>query len=224
MINILIVIEDINYSRIMLNVLNKLSNNLRFCAIASNEEETIIALKNHNIDIILLDVKLDSKIRYILKNNKCSIFFFKTKNYNVRYFDIDYKTLTISELIAKFEKYKRLKDIQIQLKKERIQKELEYLGYNPNYNGTKYLMESIYILSSIDLDDNYNLEKEIYPIVAQKYNKSVHNIKCNIIHSTDIMVYDCQEEKLNKYMGFFCYSKPGPKKIMYSVLKNMLKK
>lgn len=224
MINILIVIEDINYSKIMLNVLNKLSNNLRFCAIASNEEETIIALKNHNIDIILLDVKLDSKIRYILKNNKCSIFFLKTKNYNVRYFDIDYKTLTISELIAKFEKYKRLKDIQIQLKKERIQKELEYLGYNPNYNGTKYLMESIYILSSIDLDDNYNLEKEIYPIVAQKYNKSVHNIKCNIIHSTDIMVYDCQEEKLNKYMGFFCYSKPGPKKIMYSVLKNMLKK
>lgn len=223
MINILIVIEDINYSKIMLNVLNKLNNNIRFCAISSNVEETSIALKNHNIDIILLDSKLDKKIRCILKDKKFSIFLFKTKKYDVKYFDMNHKILTISELLAKFNESNRLKDMQEQLQKEKIQKELEYLGYNPGYNGTKYLVESIYILSNMtdDMNEDYNLERDIYPIVAKKYHKTVHNVKCNIINSTDNMVYDCLEEKLNKYLGFYTYSKPGPKKIIYAIINKL---
>ena len=223
MINVLIVIEEINYSKIMLNMLNKLNNNIRFCAITSNKEETSIALKNHNIDIILLDSKLDSKIRCVLKDNKFSIFLFKTKNDNVKYYDKDCNSLTIEELINKFDESKRLKNMQEQLQKEKIQNELEYLGYNPSYNGTKYLVESIYILSNMtdDMNEDYNLERNIYPIVAKKYHKTMHNVKCNIINSTDNMVYDCLEEKLNKYLGFYTYSKPGPKKIIYAIINKL---
>lgn len=222
MINILLIIEDIKYLKEIFNSLNRLNSNLRFCEIASDENEAVLALKNHNIDIILLDYKLDRK-NFIFENY--TIFIFKTKNNTVKYFDINYKPLTISELLAKTKKSSRINNMQEQLQKEKIQKELEYLGYNPNYNGTKYLVESIYILSNIydDEKEDCNLERDVYPIVARKYNKTAHNVKCNIINSTNNMVYDCLEEKLNEYLGFFNYYKPGPKKIIYSILNKLYK-
>lgn len=226
MINVLLIIEDINYLKKIFNIFNKLSHNLRFCAVADNEEEILLSLKNHDVDIILLDSKFDKKMKHILNNKNYTIFVFKTINQNVKYFDTNERSLTISQVLNEAEKAKKIKNEQEELQKEKIQKELEYLGYNPNYNGTKYLVESIYILSSIGEEEkeSCNLERDVYPIVAKKYHKTVHNIKCNIINSTDNMVYDCVEEKLNKYLGFYNYSKPGPKKVIYSVLNNVVNK
>ena len=78
-----------------------------------------------------------------------------------------------------------------------IKDELKYLGYNPKYYGTKYLIDVIYILFKSN-DEYYddNLKKTVYPIIAKKYKRSVLNIKCNIINATDIMVYECEEKKL----------------------------
>lgn len=50
-----------------------------------------------------------------------------------------------------------------------IKEELNYLGYNPKYYGTKYLEEVIYIL--YNNENINNLQKEVYPIIARKYNK-----------------------------------------------------
>lgn len=113
--------------------------------------------------------------------------------------------------------------INEQLIRELIQRELNYLGYNPKYYGTEYLIEAIYILYMNGIDGDNNLKKVVYPLISQKYHKSIHNIRCNIINSTDIMICECEESKLMKYLGFFNYSKPGPKKIMEAVLNNINK-
>lgn len=105
--------------------------------------------------------------------------------------------------------------------KEKIVKELKILGYNIEYLGTKYLLETIYILSILkDYNDN-NLEKDIYPIVAKKYGKTVHNIKCNIRNATEIMYYDNQEELIIEYLKDYKNSKIGTKIIILAILKKV---
>ena len=108
-----------------------------------------------------------------------------------------------------------------QLIRRVIKDELKYLGYNPKYYGTEYLIEAIYILYTNGIDGDDNLKKVVYPIIAKKYNKTIQNIKCNIINSTNMMVYECEENKLLEYLGFFDYYKPGPKKIIEAVLGNL---
>lgn len=103
-----------------------------------------------------------------------------------------------------------------------IKDELKYLGYNPKYYGTKYLIDAIYILFKNDNEYN-NLKKVVYPVIATKYRKSIQNIKCNIINATNIMVYECDEKKLIQYLGYYDYAKPGPKTIIEAVLSKLRK-
>ena len=103
-----------------------------------------------------------------------------------------------------------------------IKKELNYLGYISKYCGTKYLEEVIYIL--YNNENINNLQKEVYPIIASKYNKSVNTIKCNIITATSIMIDDCEERKLLKYLGYYEFSRPGPKQIAESVISKLRSK
>lgn len=107
--------------------------------------------------------------------------------------------------------------------KEEIKKELEYLGYNFAHNGTKYIIEVIYILYFITSYGDDNLEKDIYPIVGKKYGKSAHNIKCNITNSTETMTFECEEERLKNYLYDYKYIKPGPKRIIYAILGKLNK-
>lgn len=110
-----------------------------------------------------------------------------------------------------------------QLKKD-IKHELSYLGYNPNYYGTQYIMEAIYILyMNLDNDSN-NLFKNVYPIIAKKHNKNILNIQCNIINATNSMVCECEEEKLLKYLGYYSFSKPDAKKIIETILNKLQRK
>lgn len=102
--------------------------------------------------------------------------------------------------------------------KERIKNELKKLKYNFSYKGTQYLIETIYILSNIKDNSSYCLEKDIYPVVAKMYDKSVNNIKCNITNATDRMYYDCDEKELMIYLNQYQYSKPGTRKIISAVL------
>ena len=66
-----------------------------------------------------------------------------------------------------------------------------------------------------------NLNNEIYPILAQKYNKTVNTIKCNIIKATDSMYYDCDETLLKNYFHFYTDYKPRPKLVIYTVLNKI---
>lgn len=107
--------------------------------------------------------------------------------------------------------------------KNKIKQELKKIAYNFSYKGTSYLVETIYILyrSFHKKPEECNLEDEIYPLVAEKYNTSANNVKCNIRNATDKMFYDCDEEVLKSYFGMYLMLKPGPKLVIRTVLKKL---
>lgn len=106
--------------------------------------------------------------------------------------------------------------------KNKICDELRKLKYNFSYIGTRYFVEVIYILYALNKKYNCNFKKEIYPLIEEKYENSVNNIKCSIAYATDKMFYDCDEDFLKEYIGEFYYSKPGPKTIAFAVIKRIL--
>ncbi len=78
---------------------------------------------------------------------------------------------------------------------------------------------TIYILYKMDDDGSCDLKSEVYPIVAQKYNSSVNNVKCDIRNATDKMYYDCEQEIVSKYVED--NAKPTPKMVIKAVLKRL---
>ena len=84
-------------------------------------------------------------------------------------------------------------------------------------------MEAILLLYYNKLWEDIKLEKEIYPIISKKYKKSVNSIKCNIIYATNEMFFDCNQETLLSYLEEYSLLKPGPKKIIFSVLEKIKK-
>lgn len=101
-----------------------------------------------------------------------------------------------------------------------IKEELEKLNYNSSYKGTRYLEDSIYLVYKSKYEKD-NLTKEIYPIIAKRYNTSVENVKCNIIQASNNSYYECPQEIMEKYFGFPLISKPKTKDIIYAVIRKI---
>lgn len=73
--------------------------------------------------------------------------------------------------------------------KERIKKEIYNLGYNISNKGTWYLIELIEYTCTKDnyMDILKNLEKNAYPVIADKYNAKLVTVKNDIIYATNNM-------------------------------------
>ena len=226
MINIAIIDEDFDYIKKMTNLLSNYDENFRVCNLINKFEDN---LKFKNIDIIFANNNFMKKYQKKLKKYQHKIILvFNTENDNclkdeLFYIYKSYKAKDIVNIIYKvfkknnkhFENEAMIKDV--------IKKELKYLGYNPKYCGTRYLLDVVYILLNNGERNCESLEKNIYPIIARKYNKDFHNIKCNIVNATDSMICECEEQKLVEYLGFYKYTKPGPKKIMEAMISNIYK-
>ncbi len=87
----------------------------------------------------------------------------------------------------------------------------------------QYLIDAIYILYNIENYYDFNLEKDIYSIIAQKYHKKVSNIKSNITYTVNMLYIECEEKKLLEYLDEYSICKPSPKRIILAVLKNIKK-
>lgn len=83
------------------------------------------------------------------------------------------------------------------------------------------MLDTIYILYTLNMYFNFNLEKDVYPIIANKYGTSSHNIKNNIVNTTDKMYYDCDEKILEDYIDDYDFSKPKPKMVIRAILKRI---
>ena len=105
---------------------------------------------------------------------------------------------------------------------ELITKELSKLNFNFKYYGTKYLIESIFIVYYLNKSNNVNLSKEVFPILSNKYNKSIDTIHSNIKKSINIMYYDCEEKVLMKYFCYLSIKKPTLKEIILTVLEKIV--
>ena len=106
--------------------------------------------------------------------------------------------------------------------KDKINKELEKLQYNFSYVGTKYMAEAIYeIYSKNYIYTGGNLNKNVYPIIAENHNTTVNNVKCNITAATKIMTQKCSKEIMDNYCFCDSLEKPKVKEIMYKIINRL---
>lgn len=103
---------------------------------------------------------------------------------------------------------------------QKVINELLILGYNFKLKGTQYLLDSIiYVYSNKNEEMLENLEKNVYKYVSLKNNKTVLNIKTNIINSTNY-VYDYQNSEI-LFRYFSSNVKITPKLVIATVLKKI---
>lgn len=232
MLNILIATKN---KELVVNIINNVianHSNARISQISYTAEQTILALTNKNINMIILDLKtlkketisilnritLLNEIKYIksiviLSNDIDSIKIFLPNEFILDYIlynsIVDKSFHKLGQLINQKNDYKIRK---------LIINELRYLQYNIEYKGTLYLTDAIdYIYNNKHLKIN-NLQKEVYPLISKIYNKSINNIKCNIRRATDCMYNDCESKRLQTYFGVLDDEKPSIKEIIYTVI------
>ena len=206
MVNVLAVEDDFYYLKNLINSLSDANLKIKLCKISIDGKETTDIIKNpkNNIDIILLDLKVSKcngiQILDYIESNKLTKFknsiiaisdnmnlMLQIRN-NPYLFSYITKTSGMKKIIKEIGALAKIKEDNESLIKRKICNELETLHYNFSYVGTKYLMETIFLLYNTKLWEDAKLEKEVYPIISKKYKKSVNNIKCNIIHATNEMI------------------------------------
>lgn len=240
MLNLLIISNNLDDSKNLLNYISQNSTLIRVYSIVNTITDLTQIINTGIIDLILIDIdqlknnfipninhilqpyyKVYEKSIIILSNNS-EFQSILNSHYIYSYVkkDKDYKLLLENlEKIAN-----SLSSISIKPSASTllslIKNELEYIGYNLSYVGTKYLAECIY-LAYKNINSLNCLSKKVYPIVAKKYNKSIDNIKCNISIATTAMFYDCSEKRLISYFNLCTISKPKPKQVMYTIINKL---
>ncbi len=237
LLNVLIADDNIDYAINLMNYINEDNSIIRVCNIAKDGKKTIDILNNQkNIDIILLDYKMpiynglevlekienrdkyvdsfiiiSGEIESVIKMRQCDLvhsILFKTLSME----DIKNK---IMQLVEYKEDIKENEDID-----KKILNEMLFLNYNISLKGTKYLIDAIkYVYDNRNYLDN--LEKFVYPKIAQKYNEKLCNIKCRIGKATMLMYCNCEIEKLKEYFNLDVDIKPKLKTIIDTIVRKI---
>lgn len=242
MLDVLLVGKSLKYCMELINELNNNNENIKFVGIVNNVKYLKHELKKKHIDIILIYLNT-SQIKNILNlkeintkiTSKSIILILDELNLNTKLknnklvYDYILKSDNFENLLNIFNKL--VTDRTSILEKsaisepnkllEEIKNELNYLRYSFSHIGTKYITESIYILYNSEYYYNYDLEKEVYPIIANTYHKTIHSIKCSIAYATTSMYYNCEEIRLLNYIKENSLTKPGAKKIMCSIIERI---
>ena len=199
MIKVLIVDNNLNYAQKILNeVLSKIPEiNVKY--IVTTVHETIEVLRKEEITLILLSSQLQDGTSFdVIKQIKAMNFISEpdiimisenmhTYNQSVKNQPICVKTQTGKNIQKTIQNYVYTRKNENEKKqiKDKIISEIKNIGYNFKYIGTIYIIESIlYIYMSNNLELLDNLENNVYKYVAFKYQKSLNNIKTNIVKAT----------------------------------------
>ena len=203
MIKALIVDDNLQYIKNILNTtINKFSD-IHIEYIATTAKEAINIISNNQIDLMFLDLNLpDENGIYIIDKIK---YLNTIKNPYIVIISEDRKLIEIInerqisfDVISKFESnniiYNRIKKIIHEIKfstnekqiKEFVVSEMSNIGYNWKYKGTLYMLETIlciYQNNNMDLLDN--LERNVYKYISYRNGKKINNVKTNIIKATN---------------------------------------
>ncbi len=239
MYNILVIEDDAHQLKNLINIISIQCSNIRIYNMSFNAEDCLNLIQKQIVDIIILDLKLENMsgidLIAFIENNKLykykhSIIVFSGElelintiiktpylfSYHLK--SSGYNNLIKSLKLLINEKNNESKLINV---RNKICKELEKLNYNFTYDGTKYLIESILEVYKIRYDFDGNFERNIYPIIARKYNKKVNTIYCNIKQSTKYMLLDCEEKTILDYFNYTFWEKPKIQEIIFTVLNKI---
>lgn len=231
MIKTLIVDDNLQCSKIILNSVISKFKNIQVLYMASTYQESIDIISNNQIDLIFLDLKLpDYSGLKIIEDLKCLniiqnplIIIVSGDNELIGHV---IRNKDVCEIINKVESqemmYKKIERVINNINYEKNYREIEKFisaemlnfGYKVKYKGTQYIKESItYIYESNNLSLVDNLEQNVYQYISYKYKKSINNIKTNIIKATN----EREKEKMRLY-------KLTPKQTIITILNKTYQK
>lgn len=150
----------------------------------------------HKIKLILIS---DIYTNFPIKDN---IFIILRKEYNKKYI-INYLNDT------KVNTNLNIKNSILYIMKE--------IGFELKNKGDIFLLEAIKYIK-VNKKITFNLENEIYPIIALKFKTTKNAIKWNIIYSIN-STFLYNSKKMNNYLNINC--KPTPKSLILKIIKNM---
>ena len=237
MLNLLIIDDNINDSIYLLNYISKNSHQIRVHSLTMSLNEGIKIMNTGIIDIVLIHMNVNIDTINISLNNisnsyaekyKKSIIVITERPYTFNNKSSSYiyecipDTETISIVFSKIKEIAQIKLVNFNrdILLNKINKELDFLGYKLSYSGTKYLAECIALIYN-NYDTSENLKQNVYPIIAKQHKKTINNIKCNILTATNSMFYECDEKRLKEYFNFYTIVKPTPKLVIYTVLNKL---
>lgn len=237
MFNLMIIEENPEELNKLINNICEKFKNIRISYISYDYKMTLKMLEKNTIDFILLDCKINNLnnlklIDYIqnkqLEKYKKSIIIKIDKKINFNICDKNkYIFSYTSDLNKMYENIKKLivstqkEKYNIQRIRKKIRKQLNYLNFNYCHNGTKYLEETILEIYKEKYNFDGNLSKNIYPIIAKKYNKKVDTIYGNIKQATNYMLSECNENIIISYLGYSYYVKPKVQEIIFAILNKL---
>ncbi len=203
MIKALIVDDNLEYVKLILNrVLNKFQE-LHIEYVATTAQEAVEVIRKKQIDIIFLDLRLpDKEGFYIIDEikllNLINFPYIIVISEDDRLIEKAKTKYSIFDVIRKLERedliFLKIKNDLFEINytkqekqiKEFIISELSNIGYNWKYKGTLYLFEAIlYIYQHNNMDLLDNVEKNVYKYISYKSGKGIVNIKTNIIKATN---------------------------------------
>lgn len=238
MFRLLIVGENLfDTDSIVNDIIKKKSNMNLFNIIFSNYTDAMQLIKNNIPDIILIilenyyninniDIIKYMEINKLSKYKKSTIVYIKNGDIPANEFENQYILAYINS-ITEFNELILNKSKKDEQEKQHILKkiklEMEKLNFNFSYVGTKYLLECIFEIYSNKNYEQFNLNRDFYPIISQKYNKSINNIKCNITQAYIKMVCDSSIENLENYLKMYIGTQiPKKKDVISAILRNII--
>ena len=202
MIKALIVYDDLNYAKYLLNIITTKFNNMHVSHIATDGQEALDILSSNRFDLVFLDLKMPKldgievinsvnrlnhfiSPKFIIISGDFSSIKILKKNSNIT--NIINKAETDENICRKIEPTVNEINYLLQLPKvkEYIITQLLEFGYDFKLRGTSYIMEAIlYIYSNNNLNLLDNLEQNVLKYIAYTNQKSLLNIKTSISKAT----------------------------------------
>lgn len=208
MINALLISNNLDFVKELLDSIEKQQINIRIMKIARNEKEGIDELFDKNIDIFFIEDKIYEKCEHstIRKSERKIVLSIN-----------DFENLSGSKVLK--EAIISNKNRKILEKSNFVKKELEKMGCDFKYKGTHYLLDVIMSVW-MNKEETQNFQNDIYPIIGKKYNKTEQSIK-NSINNMIEHIYEDDNSKIQAYFNMNYGIRVNIKQIVYRVLRKI---
>lgn len=204
----------------ILNFITLNINNKTSILIANNVKAAKKIISENNIQLVICEASIFNLNFYkeilncfpiVLINSNCTYNEITSKHlYYVSLDNLDNLQRIIYKYISSY--------CILENTKADILNELVQLGFNVKHNGTQYIAECILLIKFYDKTMNI---KDVYSIIAEKYNTTISNIKSNILNAINYMYFESDFSKLKIYFSLVEDIRPTPKQIILTILENV---